>query len=340
MSEATNQRDLAVGLTAGAGLIGLVALLMLFGYVPGFFESGYQYRVYVDEAAGLYEDSRVTISGLDVGKVTDVHFRDAFGSGVEAIILISEKLPRGVEAEVKATSLLGGGSVINFTYEPTPDEPTVFLPFDGSEIIDARIASPTDALAGLLDEPMARFDAISDDLTRVLNEWADLGENLNLLVEPRDAADVEAGLSTSNLATVLQRTESSLMEAEQTLAAFRELVDDEVFREDLKQTASNARTLTERAETTIQSLEETVSGTIESLERRLVAVADDLSGTIATASELLSRVNEGGGTVGKMLNDPALYDNLNDAAERLKAVMLEVRLLVEKIQAEGVLSSL
>ncbi|MEQ9459607.1 MAG: MlaD family protein [Phycisphaeraceae bacterium] len=332
MPDEQHKRNIAVGLTAAAGLIGLAGLLALFGYVPGFLEDGYTYQVEIPESGGLYPDSRVTFYGIDVGKVTEVNLRTDDNPGVIATILIDLELPKTIKAEVKATSLLGGGSAINFTRNDDIVE-TNMLPTDGTGTIKARIASPIDGLTSALEEPMQRFDDISQDLNRLLIAWSDLGENLNKLVEPRPAGSQDA---TGNLAAVLAETEASLAEARHTLSSFRELVDDPQLIDDLKSTAANTRKLTDRAEGTLQAIEDTAA----SLERRMAAVADDLSGAIASASGLLTKVHEGAGTAGKLISDPALYDNLNDAAERLKTTLLELRLLVEKIQAEGVLSSL
>jgi hypothetical protein len=52
--------------------------------------------------------------------------------------------------------------------------------------------------------------------------------------------------------------------------------------------------------------------------------------------KLADKARKGDGTVGKLLNDPALYQNFNDAAERIQKAVDEMKLLIEKWKAEGV----
>ena len=51
--------------------------------------------------------------------------------------------------------------------------------------------------------------------------------------------------------------------------------------------------------------------------------------------KLAAKASDGKGAMGKLLNDPALYDNLNDTAERIGQTADELKLLIEKWKAEG-----
>ena len=64
-------------------------------------------------------------------------------------------------------------------------------------------------------------------------------------------------------------------------------------------------------------------------------MADDLSKSIEQANKLLAAANSGKGTVGKLVYDPALYENLDDSAKRLQLMIDEARLLIEKWKKEG-----
>ncbi len=65
-------RNIVVGITALAGLVGLAFLLMLFGRLPAFLESGYELRVELPSAGGLKQGSVARFSGIDVGRVVSV----------------------------------------------------------------------------------------------------------------------------------------------------------------------------------------------------------------------------------------------------------------------------
>jgi len=75
----------------------------------------------------------------------------------------------------------------------------------------------------------------------------------------------------------------------------------------------------------------------------------DFKGAVRQANELveqateaarllnvaMNRVNSGEGTVARLLNDPELYRNLSDAAERLSLTLKDLQLLVRKVKDEG-----
>jgi len=50
---------------------------------------------------------------------------------------------------------------------------------------------------------------------------------------------------------------------------------------------------------------------------------------------LLVDAREGKGTVGRLMQDPQMYNSLTDAANRLAAALKEAKLLLEKWKNEG-----
>ena len=73
----------------------------------------------------------------------------------------------------------------------------------------------------------------------------------------------------------------------------------------------------------------------DTLVAALVAISDELSKAVAAARGVLGEVAEGKGTAGRVLRDPALYNSMQDAFERLGRALDEMRMLIEKWQREG-----
>ena len=71
------------------------------------------------------------------------------------------------------------------------------------------------------------------------------------------------------------------------------------------------------------------------IEKNYVALADDAAQVITTIDKLVAQADSKDGTLGLLLNDPQLYHNLSDTAERIKLMTDEARLLIEKWKAEG-----
>ena len=310
-------RNITVGTVTLAGVIGLVFLLLLFGYVPRFLQEGYMVRVELDDAASLNPGSRVELAGIDIGSVESVEFKKPYGTGVVAEARIREdvQIPSSARAVITAP-LLGGSPKIRFVVDgslPNGD----FLATDGNETVQASRGD----LAGAFGE----LEKLAGQVSALTADWRGVATNITAITEQRDLEAVEAGTQKGNLSTVLARMDLRMTQFRTTLDSFNDLLNDPQLREDVTTTASNARQLTDEA-----------GKTISELRTRYGRLASDLSAVLDQLGTFATSVNNSDGTVGKLVNDPQLYDNLNDAATRVNAAVDEMRLLLEKWKAEGV----
>ena len=332
------RRNIAVGLTTLAGVLGLGALMMLFGYVPGLLREGYDVQITLPHAAGLSQGSRVSIRGYDVGEVEGLTLRP---DGIIATAHVREgiDLPEGTRAMVTPGSLIGGGAGVEFVIDEAP-EGAEMLPRDGSATIpgtaETFTAQLTNQLTAAIEGPAADFNRLTNSFEQISGEWAQVGSDVRALLEQRDLADVDSGEAVGNLSTVLARMDGRLAELEDVIASVDEVVGDPQLRRDIRQTAANAREVSDTVAGSIDDVKTTLTTSVDSLRRRYVAVADDMSGTLASLQETSNRLREGDGTAGKFINDPALYDNLNDAAQRMNTAIDDLKLLLRTWKDEGV----
>jgi len=358
MSE--RMRYIIVGATAIVGLAALAALLSLFGYVPAWLESGYTVNVTMPHAAGLSEGSRVRYNGLDVGRVADIVLEEPSYRGVKLKLLIRDeyRVPRDVEATV-AGSLIGGSPYLNLEtahLDPAKEHP--MLATDGSATIKAH---PSDLLGGVeskFQTAVDEFQRLVDSFEGLSAEWTTVGKNLGELTQPRDPADVDNGAGPANLATVLARSDARLREMQAAIEGINAWVGDEKLRgdiklavanmrdmsADLKQVAADAKDFTgdfkdrfHQSADKVDALLDSAKTDVDQLTKRYVAVADDLSRTLMAMQKTVDKARDGEGTVGKLLNDPALYNNLNDSVKRLDSALVELKLLIRKWEKEGLL---
>jgi phospholipid/cholesterol/gamma-HCH transport system substrate-binding protein len=317
-----------VGATTIAGIVGLIALLMIIGGLSKSFDDGYQVTITTPDAGGLHEGSRVTYSGIDIGRIDSVDFQQSPKTGVVAVALITTdglELPDDVIATIQ-NPLLGGSATAALVREPVAV--AGYLPTDGTAKITGKAAvdfsKVAEELRNALGGPMEEFKRISDNFDALSKEWTLVGENVNQLVEMRSTDAVDQDEAVGNVATVMARADKRLAELKLAIEGVNQYVNDEELREDVRSTAANARVLSQR-----------VNDSMDTLKARYVAVADDLSSVIQSMQTLTDQTLEGEGTLGKLMSDPALYENLNDASERLKAAIDDARLLVEKWKTEG-----
>ncbi|QDU34473.1 mce related protein [Poriferisphaera corsica] len=332
-------RNIAVGFTALGGVLGLMVLLLLFGWLPEILQPGYLLTIKASSASGISVDSNVYLEGIAIGKVRKITLQPPPGTGVDILCKIDDKyhLPEGIEVSIPKSLLSGSGS-ISFSRAKLEDytDNTPMLALDGSAVIIATESSPFAQLTGqlntMLKEPLDKFTNVADHITELSDTWNQLGQNLSKLSQFESLTDVDDGKAVGNLATVLQRADSRLKQFKTVLSGIDSYVNDKEIHENFTQTVANARDLTANANQTVTD----VKADIAQLKNRYILLADDLSKTVNTLQDTLEEAKEGKGTVGQLLANPALYNNMNDASERLRAAMRELQILFEKWNTEGI----
>ncbi len=331
-------RNVAVGVTALMGFAGLALMLLLFGYSPSWFRDSYTVTVMLPNAARLDGGSRVHIKEIDVGQVTSVELRDPPGDGVmvKADIRSEVRIPKEARVRVEVGRLLGGTPTLIFDLSDVTD-PSDLLPTDGTAelVVRERQNSLEDELLTRVDKLVNQFDGITSEFKSLSKTWDAVGRDLDVLLR-KPAAD--APESERNLYTAVVEADKRLVQMEKTINAINELVGDDELRtkirravDNIDKAAENSVALTENANETIR----TAGQDFSRLTARYQKLADDLSAAITTARAVLDKANEGEGTVAKLLNEPELYENLNDTLERAQATLDEVRQVVEKLKEEG-----
>ncbi|MCC7146081.1 MAG: MCE family protein [Phycisphaeraceae bacterium] len=315
-------RNIAVGITALVGMVGLGFMLLLFGSGMAAFEKGYDLTIHLNAAGGLSESSRVKLNGIDIGDVRMIRLLDPPTRGIEAKARIREGvgIPRQVKLTAETPLFLGGSATLVLDVGGLNEEQAVdYLPSDGTAVLTARVpASAGESLSarfeGSLSEPLKQLRRLADNLDKLSVEWTEVGHNVNKLVEPRDPQKVDAGEGLGNVASLVARADARLGELASVLKGLDRWVSDQELQGHVRNVSANLDVMTQR----------------------FAASMDDLSVALAALRQAAEQASKGQGSVGKMLNDPALYNNLNDATVRLNDLLVEAKLLMEKWKAEGV----
>jgi len=73
---------------------------------------------------------------------------------------------------------------------------------------------------------------------------------------------------------------------------------------------------------------------IDTLSTRLAAAGGDLESSSESLASILAKIDEGDGTLGRMVNDGELYDRLTGAAENIQAASEEIALLTRDVREQ------
>jgi phospholipid/cholesterol/gamma-HCH transport system substrate-binding protein len=352
-------RRFRVGIVVLAALIFLMLGILMVGKRARLFTARLPYQTEFKSAAGLVVGNPVRLNGVTVGNVLQVNLSpDPAKQDVNVVFEIDRKIQKrirtGTTAAVKTIGLLGdkyielsGGK---------PEEPIVE---PGGKIAAAQAAGLEDILAGGGDL-VGDLGGIARSLKSILGkmEQGGVGQNLNstllslsevlgkvnrgeslagkLLADRRYGEQTGASLTAAvnSLRNVFGKVERDLNSGNGMIPALlsdpegKKKVYDLVDR--LGATAESLAKATEQLSTgkgaipTLlhdEAFSREFTNNLQNLSRRLDSIA--------------RKLDEGQGTVGKLINDPALFDAANHIVVGIDESAL-LRWLIRDRQKSGI----
>ncbi|MAZ41636.1 MAG: hypothetical protein CMB93_02500 [Flammeovirgaceae bacterium] len=267
------------------GLIALAAGLTLyfgFSYLKGrdFMNKETSYYVVYDNVDGLTKSNPVIINGLTVGKVRNIQLRQDFNNQVVVELAINSEIILGDStiAELSNADLLGSKAIV--------------------------------LKIGPLDRPLAANDTLRALMDRGLAEYLDnvqpITDNLNVTI--RRINEILLGLQGSG-----EKITSTISELEITLKGINELLNEN--KEGFALVIHSTNEVLTNVNNKIKDLDpifKKAEDVLDSLNNL------DLSGTLVEVQDLMkalkstiSAINQGQGTMGQLIVNDTLYNNLN-----------------------------
>ncbi|MHC4980021.1 MAG: MlaD family protein [Planctomycetota bacterium] len=321
-------RNFLLGLTSIGGLVALAALLMLFGELEVVLRPRYLLTIDCTNAVGLRAGSTIEFNGVPIGQVDRITAIQHTQYPVRILAMIDHEVGIPEDAELYATSsLLGGSATLQLEATPEPHGP--ILPRDGS----ARLAD--EIRSRLIAQLTSELDARMGPVVEAMKEFELLARNLNELVEPSDSDDAA---DTRNIRTAVEKLNEVLEDVHEALAMAKSWLGDENLRTDAREAIHNAGVLIDQATATLDEftkLAGRLDADAETVIERLIQVADEMATTLQEVRGLAQKASSGDGTVGLLLNNPDLYESLDDAADRMERTLRDIQLLLDKIRGDG-----
>jgi phospholipid/cholesterol/gamma-HCH transport system substrate-binding protein len=293
---------------------------------------GQQFFVRMRDASGLPTGSKVVVAGLKKGTVTKL---EVDGRYAKIHFNLSRDIPVWSSAVVykKASSLLGENYL-----EIDPGEQTRQAP-DGTAITFTRLGPPCDGYnsdnesrrnacreipnkveAVTPDQLIQRIEASTQNVDKVLESVRDLSEDVRRIVNGPMASVANRidGLVQKEAGTV----EKIIERADRTLASVEALTKDvrnitqgadpkiEKILSDLEAASAEAKVLVQTAKDELQQTGDTVR-----------AKLDKLDGVLDSSNSIAKKIDEDKGTLGRLVNDPAIADNVEAITDDAKGFL-------------------
>ncbi len=327
-----------VGVMVLATILITVILVVLFGEFPAVFRPRSTIYLRFSDAPGVTQDTPIKKSGILIGRVVRVDLQEEGGVLVTARI-DKDKPIRQHEVARITTSLLGD-SVIHVVDSQRKDLARTPVP-DGAELAGVAYDDPIQVVAKLQDRLSGAIGSItstSNELGQVVHQVGDLlkanEEKINRLVTQ---ADETAGLfhQTVRNANEIFGNPETKAKIQDTLTQVPDLMRE--TRDTVRQVSGTLALIDKNLRSLDQftvSLGEQGKGTVEHLGAS-AAKLDELLGQMLL---LTKRLNEGQGTLGRLLSDTELADkvertvtNVEGLSRELRPILKDVRVFTDSI---------
>jgi phospholipid/cholesterol/gamma-HCH transport system substrate-binding protein len=287
-------------------VITVIIFILGFYFLKGinlFIAKNKYYAVY-DKVDGLYKSNQVVVNGYKIGLVSDMKYNPANGKiTVEFTVDDDIPLPEDSRATILSTDFLGG-KVLNIELGKSKK----ML----ANLDTVQSAFQSDLLGGIsekLNPVMAKVGGVLSEMEITLRE-------INSLFKSGDDASIRDAVANLN---------KSLAHIEKITKEFEVLAANGSIQNSLKNIEGITGNLN-KSNADIARLLKNVAEISDSV------AAADLKGTIVNARNaiaelqgVLNDVNNGKGTIGKLVKDEKLYADLDSTVNSLDVLLKDVK---------------
>ena len=327
-----------VGLMVLATLIIAVILVLLFGERPAIFGQWKTLYLEFPDATGVTKDTPIKKSGILIGRVQGVELQPEGGALVTARIEADKPVLKSDLCKI-TTSLLGD-SVIHFVDSGRKDLPRE--PIEDGAVIKGMVSTdPIQVISNLQERLSGAIGSVgrtSDELGQVVRQVGDLlkanEQRINRILTQAD--------ETSGLLKDTVRNVNDVFAEPGTRARIKESLEDlPRLIQESRQTMTQVNGMMASFDKNLRNLEK-FTGSLgdqgaETIERlgQSAARLDELMKELVA---LTKAINSKEGSLGQLIHEPELYDNLNrtvrnaeELSRRLKPILEDVRVFTDQI---------
>lgn len=277
-------------------MTGLVMTIFSFNYLKGInlLEKSRHFIVVYDNVEGLVASNPVTINGFKIGNVQKINLSADGSNKLEIKLLIDNEVEfsKSSKAELYETGLIGGKAI-------------AIIP----NYQDSSIAESGDYLQG----------TIKPGLTELVNQ------KLTPLQDKLESAIQNADKVVLNINELLSDdTKTSL---QQSILNFKNI------SESLNETTNNVNSIILNNSNAIENSLKNIESSSKNINEITKSVSDanvsdlisKLNSTVSNFNLALNKINNGNGSVSKLLENDAIFNNLEKATSELEALINDIK---------------
>jgi phospholipid/cholesterol/gamma-HCH transport system substrate-binding protein len=363
---------LRVGLFVLGAFILLGILATMFSNFSGILVHHDQYTIVFKDAPGIGPGTPVRRSGIRIGEVKSVTLDDETGH-VRVVVLIEDHHPvRKNDQPTLVRGILGSDPSIDFiprsangaALDRSPIPPGTELAGSLGQDVRALLNQTSELVPSTQEtlndirKSIQSFEKLAPQLSDAIKEYQELAKATHDLLPELKKTNEEILVTSRNWGKVGERMDVLLRTNEdklvktldnfnETIVRFGNVLNDENQR-NLSATLRQSQQTIERVQQAVAKTDEILANLqkttrpmaerSDSIMKNLDESTAKLNQTLSESRELLHGYSQGDGTIRRFLNDPSLYNNLNDAAQvlvrllpRLDRILHDLEVFADKV---------
>jgi len=254
------------------------------------FRQAFEVVTYFDRVDGLNTGNVVYLHGIKVGSVKNMELTPEAKIKVRLSIDRDFVMPVGTVAHLTSISFIDGKSIVLKLGDS--DE---VVPYDG--VIEGVYVD------GVMEYFAEKGEEIGEDLSAAFTELNIFLDNLNSVLneDSKRAIDETLGNTSETTKILLNLLEERQNELKGVILS-----------------ASQAMAQIDTLATDSRPQIDSILSSLEKSMAELEEISEGLDKTVVQLHEILEKINKGEGTLGLMVNDPSLYNNLDSLSLELK----------------------
>lgn len=287
------------------GIIAIIAItVFIWGYnflkKQNLFEKERIYYTKFKNVQGLSNSSKVTLNGLQIGNILDIKFdKKEKGTFIvkfnitKDISFSKNSIVKIIPPTISGMGLAELSIIPDFNGEPAKN----------GTFLSGQVSS------GLMDTLSTKLNPLNDRLNSVLKNTDKLLVNLNNTLEPNTQQNIKSAIANLNT----------------TLNHFKNISKN--FDALLLENKTKFNTILSNADATTKSMANiTDKLEKENITDKLKNSMVKLDASLKSFNTILGKVNNGEGSIGMLLKDKKLYNNLEKASKELEELLRDMKL--------------
>ncbi len=288
------------------GILAVVAIAILilgYSFLRGndvFSRENTFYATY-DRVDGLTESKPILVNGYQIGRVSKMELQADGRIRTELKVKRSYAIPSNTVARLASTDLLGGKAIV-FELGDSPEYAD-----NGTELtpgLQKNIMEQVEPIQKKAEDIAAVLDSVLSSINNTINR--DFQRNFNR--------------SINSIANSLQNLEGITQQLDGLVVAERARIRDIIGN--VESITANLKNNNERIGSVLANLDSITDQVAKADFAQTITSANK---AMADFQSITDRINQGQGSIGMLLNDEQLYENLNQASKNLEELIADMK---------------